>query len=254
MKRSEVNVAILEAEEFFARNRFSLPPFALWSSEDWSRVGCFAEQFTRRQLGWDVTDFGSGDFSSVGLTLFTLRNGPAEDRDLDVGYAEKIMLVGQGQLTPFHFHHRKVEDIINRGSPDTGRLIVRLYNSTDAGDLDDSHVVVVRDGVQTRIDGGGEIVLSSGESVTLPPRLYHSFHAVDGPCLVGEISTRNNDVDDNRFLEPLPRFSEILEDVAPLRLLWTEYPVGQRRCSSYPNRERQKTELRPSRTTPLNPR
>ena len=26
-------------------------------------------------MGWDITDFGSGDFKKIGLSLITLRNG-----------------------------------------------------------------------------------------------------------------------------------------------------------------------------------
>lgn len=41
-------------------------------------------------LGWDLTDFGSGDFARRGLFLFTMRNGAAR-RDAKP-YAEKIMI------------------------------------------------------------------------------------------------------------------------------------------------------------------
>ncbi|MFR1280879.1 MAG: D-lyxose/D-mannose family sugar isomerase [Parabacteroides distasonis] len=31
-------------------------------------------------------------------------------------YCEKIMMVREGQVTPVHFHWKKMEDIINRGA------------------------------------------------------------------------------------------------------------------------------------------
>lgn len=224
MKRSEVNAAIQAAEEFFTHHRFSLPSFARWSCDDWSRQNRSIKDLRKRQLGWDVTDFGSGDFHKIGLTLFTLRNALPDPGVHYGSYAEKIMFVEEGQLTPLHFHHRKTEDIINRGGNRTGDLIVKVYNSTRTDDLADTPVDLLCDGIWKRLDPGGEIVLRAGESVTLTPRIYHAFHAVNGPCLAGEVSTHNNDSDDNRFFDSLPRFSTIVEDTPPLRLLCTEYP------------------------------
>ena len=45
------------------------------------------------------------------------------------------MFVRQNQVTPFHYHVRKTEDIINRGGKGTGRLVVQLHNSTRTADL-----------------------------------------------------------------------------------------------------------------------
>ena len=70
---------------------------------------------------------------------------------------------------------------------------------------------------------GGIVILGPGESITLTPYLYHQFYAVDGNGLIGEVSSVNDDASDNYFLEPLPRFPEIVEDEAPVRLLCTEY-------------------------------
>jgi D-lyxose isomerase len=41
--------------------------------------------------------------------------------------------------------------------------------------------------------------------------------------LVGEVSTVNDDSTDNRFFEPVGRFPEIIEDVAPRHLLVGDY-------------------------------
>jgi ABC-type sugar transport system, auxiliary component len=42
--------------------------------------------------------------------------------------------------------------------------------------------------------------------------------------LIGEVSQTNDDNTDNRFYEPLTRFSSVEEDEAPYRLLCNEYP------------------------------
>lgn len=221
MKRSQVNAAIEAAEAFFFSQNFFLPAFSRWSYDDWLQGNEPIDELCNRQLGWDVTDFGSGDFSKVGLTLFTLRNALLGSGNQGKGYAEKIMFVGDGQLTPVHFHHKKTEDIINRGGP--GNLVIKVFSSTPTDDLDSTPVDLLCDGRWRQFNSGEEILLRPGDSVTLTPRIYHAFYAVSGSCLVGEVSSRNNDCDDNRFFEPLPRFSTIIEDASPRRLIYSDY-------------------------------
>lgn len=223
MKRSEINAAIAAATEFFADQKFVLPPFAHWKSEEWAKLGSEVDGFRRRQLGWDVTDFESGEFDRIGLTLFALRNG-AEDIDAYQDYAEKILYVREDQTVPLHFHYRKMEDLINRGGPGTGELEIKVYNSTDAGQLTEEPVTLFCDGVRRQFKAGESFFLHHGESVTMPPRIYHSFHAVNGACLIGEVSSRNDDAKDNHFYKKILRFPEIVEDAAPLRVLCAEYP------------------------------
>jgi len=81
-------------------------------------------------LGWDITDFGGGDFLKKGLLLFTMRNGNLYDDRYTKPYAEKYLIVEEGQVTPFHFHWKKMEDIINRGG---GNLLVQVYNDDGNG-------------------------------------------------------------------------------------------------------------------------
>ncbi len=135
MKRSEINRCIKEAAAFFAENGFALPPCANWTPLDWKQRGTEADELRSCKLGWDVTDFSAGKFATLGLTLFTLRNGPADGSGKV--YAEKIMFVRESQVTPFHYHVRKTEDIINRGGKGTGRLAVELYNRAADGGLTD---------------------------------------------------------------------------------------------------------------------
>jgi len=221
MKRSHINRYIDEAAAFFAENRFVLPPFAEWTLAEWKQRGSEADELRAYKLGWDITDFNSGNFASIGLTLFTLRNG-APDGSGKV-YAEKIMYVREGQVTPFHYHVRKTEDIINRGDSRTGQLAVQLYNRALDGGFEQTPVNVICDGVRRSVDAGGLITLGPGESITLTPYLYHQFYAVDGDGLIGEVSSVNDDATDNYFREPLPRFPQIFEDESPAHLLCTEY-------------------------------
>ncbi len=218
MKRSEVNCYLRQAMEFFQAQQFRLPPFADWTPAEWQRRHQEAAYLSARKLGWDVTDFGSGNFGQCGLLLFTLRNGcPGDPEKI---FAEKIMIVRENQRTPFHFHFQKTEDIINRGG---GTLVVELYNSDSAGNFISGQVNVRCDGLIRSVAGGGKILLAPGESITLVPGVYHSFYAQGGDALIGEVSSVNDDTIDNRFHQALPRFSDIEEDEPPLRLLCSDY-------------------------------
>lgn len=115
MKRSEINVVMRQALDFLEVRRFSVPPFVLWSPDDWEKKRAIYDEIRDTMLGWDITDFGSGDFPRTGLLLITLRNGSFKDTRYKKSYAEKIMIVREDQVTPMHFHWSKMEDIINRG-------------------------------------------------------------------------------------------------------------------------------------------
>jgi D-lyxose ketol-isomerase len=66
-------------------------------------------------------------------------------------------------------------------------------------------------------------MLAPGESVTLMPGDWHAFWGEGGDVLIGEVSTVNDDETDNWFREPIGRFAEIEEDVAPTHLLVSDY-------------------------------
>jgi len=222
MKRSEINAVIRDAAAFLQLSGFSLPPFASWTLEDWQSKREDAREIIDCRLGWDVTDFGQGNYRNVGLCVFTLRNGSPENLVTHRGktYAEKILIVDRGQVTPLHFHRVKMEDIINRGG---GKLVVQLYNSTPDEGLDSSHVVVSTDGLQRTVQAGGTLVLHPGESITIPQYCYHAFWAEESRTLVGEVSLVNDDKLDNRFYEEMDRFSILEEDEPPFRLLVSDY-------------------------------
>lgn len=218
MKRSEINAIQESATAFFREHRFILPPWAFWRPADWAGRGTEIEEIRENMLGWDVTDFGSGNFLRRGLFLFTLRNGnPKRDKK---PYAEKIMIVEEGQETPMHFHHVKMEDIINRGG---GKLVIELYGSTEKGELSDKDLEVSVDGIRRKVRPGDKVVLAEGESICLEQGMYHRFWAEGARTLVGEVSVVNDDRSDNRFHEELGRFPRVEEDVEPLHLLVSDY-------------------------------
>lgn len=223
MKRSEINEIMRDADAFIRERRFYLPPFAYWTPEDWAAKGEEVREIVDRQLGWDITDFGRDDYKKIGLFIFTIRNGTLENLKRGEGkaYAEKIMIVDVDQITPMHFHWNKTEDIINRGG---GRLVIQLYNSTEDEGLADTDVTVSIDAVKRTVKAGDTVVLSPGESITLPSGLYHKFWGAESRVLVGEVSLVNDDNTDNRFYEPVGRFPEIEEDGPPLYLLVNDYP------------------------------
>jgi D-lyxose ketol-isomerase len=220
MNRSEINRLINGSIEFFDQMNFRLPLWAFRKPEDWKGQYADCSEIVDNMLGWDLTDFGFGDFHKCGLILFTLRNGNFKKDKKP--YAEKIMIVEELQETPMHFHWNKMEDIINRGG---GNLVIELYNSSKEGSFTDLPVTIRTDGILRRVDAGGIIVLTPGESICLEQGVYHRFYGEKGKgrVLVGEVSAVNDDTSDNRFYKPVGRFPEIIEDEKPVHLLASEY-------------------------------
>jgi D-lyxose ketol-isomerase len=147
---------------------------------------------------WDVTDFGLGNFKRCGLTLVNL----AEEKE----YCEKIMFVANNQVTPRHFHKAKKEDIICR----YGKLAVEFHPTKKA-------ITIQVNGEKRSVDPRKLLVLKAGERITISQRLPHAFWAASPYAIVGEVSTANDDTNDNYFENrEVGRFSEIVEDVKPL--------------------------------------
>ncbi len=180
MKRSAINAVCREAAACFARHHWHLPP-----------VPC-----------WDVTDFGLGDFERYGLVLVNLAAEPE--------YCEKLMFARRGQTTPCHTHARKKEDIICR----QGELALRLWpvRPDTNTPLPATFIVPVNGGPVTMRPG--EIYpLAAGSRVTLVPGVWHEFAPQSDDCIIGEVSTANDDQHDNFFLDPrVGRFPAIDED------------------------------------------
>jgi hypothetical protein len=225
VKRSEINAAIKRMEALMAKYSFVLPPFLYWTTEEWRQKGHEYDEIRDNCLGWDVTDFGRGDFSKLGIALITIRNGNVGRKTYPKPYAEKVIMIEEGQVCPMHFHWQKMEDIINRGG---GNIIFNLYNATKNGEAADADVEVNQDGRRYAVRAGEDILLRRGESLSLRPGCYHAFHVQPGTgaVLLGEVSMCNDDMNDNRFLDESPRFPQIEEDEKPYRFLCTEYPAA----------------------------
>lgn len=179
MKRSEINGVVKRATAFFNTNGWVLPP----------------------QPKWDVTDFGLGDFKGCGLVLVNLAEEPE--------YCEKLMYAVRGQVTPSHTHQQKKEDIICR----TGVLVVQLWTNDPLVDSSPADIRVKINGSFREIASGDKLSLQAGERVTIMPGVWHEFYPESDECIIGEVSTANDDLNDNFFSnDQIGRFSEIEEN------------------------------------------
>ncbi len=178
MKRSQINKVVSQSLLFFNAHGWTLPP----------------------NPKWDVTDFGLGDFDKYGLVLINLAEEPE--------YCEKLMYAHKNQVTPAHTHKKKKEDIICR----FGKLAIQVWN----GNPDENNKIPFRlnvNGDARDFESGDIVRLNSGERITLVPGIYHEFYAETEECIIGEVSTANDDLHDNYFVNPdIGRFSQIVED------------------------------------------
>jgi D-lyxose ketol-isomerase len=223
VKRSEINQEISLALRNLSDNNFFLPEYSKWSPEEWKYHRNRVQTILKCGLGWDVTDYGFSNFSAMGSTVFTIRNGWISDTPIGTPYAEKVLVIKPGQKLPLHYHFSKTEDIINRGG---GILRMKLYHPLDTNELDrKSPVDISCDGIPRKLEAGEELDILPGNSVTVPPRLYHIFWAKEdlGTLICGEVSSVNNDYTDNHHLNPVKRYIDVEEDENPEYLLCNEY-------------------------------
>ena len=171
MKRSRINEIIREADTFIRSFGYVLPPFARWTPEEMKARRAEISPIVERHMGWDITDYGQGRFDEIGLFLFTVRNGIADDlrRGRGMLYAEKIMISRRDQLSPMHRHYTKAEDIINRGG---GRLVLELFMPDADGRIDpETEVSVPVAGLIRRLPAGGHLALEPGAAARRLARL-----------------------------------------------------------------------------------
>jgi D-lyxose ketol-isomerase len=197
-----------------------LPQWGYWSKAEYLEQPITSKYLKEHQMGWDVTDFGKGVFNEQGITLFCIRNG-IQGNVNDKPYAEKLLFMQEGQEIPFHSHKIKLEDIINRGGGDLAIEFLEV-DEKDQELLNKINVLV--DGEKISLDPHEPLILKRGQSVTVDRNIFHRFYAVKGSGMVmaGEVSQVNDDNNDNYFLEPIGRFSEINEDEPTLHPLWNE--------------------------------
>lgn len=181
MKRSEINKAYTDAKSFFEKNGWHLPS----------------------NPKWDVTDFGLGDFANFGLVLVNLCE--------EIEYCEKLMYARKGMTTPAHYHKKKKEDIICR----TGEFCIHLWDKEMA--KSGSEVKVKINGDWKTVNSNTQLIIKAGERITLFQGVNHAFWPTSDECIIGEVSTANDDLNDNFFYNPdIGRYPTIDEDEKPL--------------------------------------
>ncbi|QOR35392.1 D-lyxose/D-mannose family sugar isomerase [Clostridium sp. 'deep sea'] len=223
MKRSLINSELKWAKGLLKSNNISLPAFAYWSLSEWQNNNSKLNTIKELMLGWDITDYGRDSFNELGAVLFTLRNGSLTNQKIGTPYAEKLILLKDGQRLPLHYHASKTEDIINRAG---GVLAIKLYNSLKDGSVDYNNPVEVDlDGLKHIYQAGEEVHITNGHSITLRPFMYHLFGAKEGcgDLICGEVSSINDDNIDNYNAEEVSRFAQVIEDEAILHPLCNEY-------------------------------
>ena len=219
MKRSELNQIMRDALAFINELNFKLPPFVYFTYEEWKTKGEEYSEIIDNIMGWDITDFGSGDFHKSGLIMITVRNGSNNEK-YPKSYGEKLMICEDGQITPYHTHGRKLEDLVNRGG---GTLVLKCFKLDTNGTKLKEPFNISIDGKRTLIAPEECIRLSPGESILVEPGVYHSFWAERGKTLVGEVSDYE-DYNDDTFFDDFELTMDIIEDEPILYPLFTEYP------------------------------
>ena len=102
MKRSEINAALKEMEAMIGEYRFAIPPFCHFTPEEWKEKGHDYDEIRDNMLGWDITDYGLGDFNKVGFSLITIRNGNLAMRD-KYTKCGKALIYQRGPVFPHAF-------------------------------------------------------------------------------------------------------------------------------------------------------
>ena len=136
------------------RCSFKLPPFCYFTPEEWNEKGHEYDEVRDNMLGWDITDFGMGDFDKVGFSLITLRNGNVSMDKYTKPYAEKLLYMKEGQSAAMHFHWNKMEDIINRGG---GNVLIGVYNAGREEELADTDVRIHSDGREHMVPANADV-------------------------------------------------------------------------------------------------
>ena len=117
---------------------------------------------------------------------------------------------------------RDREDIINHSG---GNIIIKLWKKTPSNKLSKANVSCNIDSLLKVVKPGTNIKLRPGQSIYIKPLTYHQFWAENGhgDVMSFEISSRNNDLTDNFWLETSTRFPEIIEDAPRKYILSSEY-------------------------------
>jgi len=180
----------------------------------WARAAQFLSRIQRsipKGAGLDITGFGLDDFNRWGLVALVLVNCKE--------YCSKWLVLATNQFIPNHCHPKKKETI----SCEEGVLEIILYGTDDgSGEFDQRQLtadVEVNNraiSVDCSLPDGSTMLLPAGTSITLPPGVWHEFGAIGGNALAVEVSTSNNDKDDNTFQnKEIGRFATTIEQDVP---------------------------------------
>ena len=188
MKRSEINAVIKKFEALLAEYKFALPPYLDFTPEEWATKGHEYDEIRDNMLGWDVTDYGEGNFDTLGLALITIRNGNVNNPKYTKPYAEKIIMCDSGQVSPLHFHWNKMEDIINRGG---GNVVFKLWNADRKTEQPlDTYVKIFRDGREYTVPAGSEVTVTeiySGASYKVTTEAMQKVEIVGGESVITNV-------------------------------------------------------------------
>jgi|SRR3972149_9524221 len=149
------------------------------------------------------------------------RNGNFQNKkNYPKAYAQKVMYLQEGQRMPVHYHKNKMEDIINQGC---GTLVVKIWQRNNNEKAAKGKPPINSKSIIN--SKGKTISLKPGESFSVLPYTLHQFWAKEGSgsVLSMEISSVNDDLTDNIWVENCERFPKITEDAEGEFVLCFEY-------------------------------
>ena len=104
MKRSEINAIIKEFEAMLKEYKFALPPFLSFTPEEWAEKNHEYDEIRDNALGWDVTDYGMGNYDKLGLADLLRTRGSVlkEEFRPDGAYYEATVKIDElHKFTPY---------------------------------------------------------------------------------------------------------------------------------------------------------
>ena len=220
MQRSRINTLLADAEDFLAACRVALPPFAFWTPDEFERrVRDGHERLVAAGMGWLVSDFGLDDFAADGVVGFCSCSGT--DQQDGRTYAERHLVLREGQRIPHRFHRRRCKDLINCGP---GNLCLCLHRTNPDDGLDETANVQVQvDGLTRKLAPGARLVLRPGERALIEPVIFHQCRAEQDDLVAREVSSATDEESDTLFLPQVGLAAAIEEDEMPRRLLVSDY-------------------------------
>lgn len=233
LKRSFINEKFRQAIEAVKRSGYPVPEYMMWSPEDWATKSREYQEIVDCQMGWDITDFGSGDFGKDGLVTFNPLNGKYGDARYVRPYGERLCFSWPGSNGgPLHYHRGKMEDLQNWSE---GSMYVRHWNVTPYGERDFDSMVMVRiDGRRYMVKPGEIIEVKHHQRICSMPFIAHEGVAVDDvpydpdalPGFCVELSSVVNDRVDNIYFEPWRKWDvDVIEDEPAQFCRVNEYPA-----------------------------